>query len=169
LKNGKFLTHFGLLLFFGTFLYKFFNISEISMKFCVFTYLFWFFQKYFLGGTVLANSTKSAFFRHIFVNNFFFKKNFPFFSTFLKSAWNSAFFDTFSDFFKPKFLVVLMEFGLKLCKKYKYDFKKKHFDKVKMGIKKPRILHWFHICWNIFFLNYLLKVISQSIWWVLVT
>ena len=133
-----------------------------------FLYTFFdFFKNNFLG--VLANNTKSAYFRHIFVNNFFFKKNFSFFSTFLKSAWNSAFFDTFSDFFKPKFLVVLMEFGLKLCKKYKYDFKKKHFDKVKMGIKKRRILHWFHICWNNFFFKYLLTVISQSIWWLLVT
>ena len=127
MKNGKFLTHFGLLLFFGTFLYQFFNISEISMKFCVFVYLFWFFKNNFFG--VLANNTKSAYFRHIFVNNFFFKNFFLHFSTFLKSAWNSAFCDTFSDFFKPKVLAVLMEFGLKLCKKYKYDFKKKQRER----------------------------------------
>jgi len=95
-----------------------------------FLYTFFdFFKNNFLG--VLANNTKSAYFRHIFVNNFFFKKDFWNFSTFLKSAWNSAFFDTFSDFFKPKFLAVLMEIGLKLCKKYKYDFKKNILTKSK--------------------------------------
>ena len=31
-----------------------------------------------------------------------------------------------------------MEFGLKVSKKYKYDFKKKHFDKIKIGIKKTQ-------------------------------
>ncbi len=45
----------------------------------------------------MSKSEKSAFFRHVFANNFFVH----FLKTFLmdsKSAWNSAFFDTFLIF-----------------------------------------------------------------------
>jgi len=52
----------------------------------------------------ISKSEKSAYFRHVFANNFlvhFFKT----FSTDSKSAWNSAFFDTFSDFFTKKFFL----------------------------------------------------------------
>ncbi len=54
-----------------------------------------------LSKTILMNmskSEKSAYFRHIFANNFFV----IFFKTFSKdseSAWNSAFFDTHIKFF----------------------------------------------------------------------
>ncbi len=52
--------------------------------------------------TNMSKSEKSAFFRHVFANNFFWKHVFKTFSTDSKSAWNSAFFDTFYDFFKKK-------------------------------------------------------------------
>jgi hypothetical protein len=48
----------------------------------------------------MSKSEKSAFFRHVFANNFFLVHFFKTFSTDLKSAWNSAFFDTF--FIKKK-------------------------------------------------------------------
>ncbi len=50
--------------------------------------------------TNMSKNEKSAFFHHIFANYFFLVH---FFKTFLmdsKSAWNSAFFDTFFDFKK---------------------------------------------------------------------
>ncbi len=53
--------------------------------------------------TNMSKSKKSAFFRHVFANNFFLVHLFKTFSTDSKSAWNSAFFDTFFDFFKKKF------------------------------------------------------------------
>ncbi len=41
--------------FFGAYFYNFFNGFEISVKFCVFLYLFYFFaENFFLGYTVLA-------------------------------------------------------------------------------------------------------------------
>jgi hypothetical protein len=53
--------------------------------------------------TNMSESEKSAFFRHVFDNNFFLVHFFKTFSTDFKSAWNSAFFDTFFDFFNKKF------------------------------------------------------------------
>jgi hypothetical protein len=53
--------------------------------------------------TNMSKSEKSAYFRHVFANNFFLVRFFKTFSTDSKSAWNSAFFDTFLDFFKKKF------------------------------------------------------------------
>jgi hypothetical protein len=55
--------------------------------------------------TNMSKSEKSAFFRHVFANNFFLVQIFKTFSTDSKSAWNSAFFDTFFDFFKKKFFL----------------------------------------------------------------
>ncbi len=52
----------------------------------------------------MSESEKSAFFRHVFANNFFLVHFFKTFSMISKSAWNSAFFDTFFDFFQKKFL-----------------------------------------------------------------
>ncbi len=52
----------------------------------------------------MSKSEKSAYFRHVFANNFFLCVFFKTFSTDLKSAWNSAFFDTFHDLKKKKFL-----------------------------------------------------------------
>ncbi len=52
----------------------------------------------------MSKSEKSAFFRHVFANNFFLVHFFKTFSTDSKSAWNSAFFDTFFDFFQKKIL-----------------------------------------------------------------
>ncbi len=53
--------------------------------------------------TNMSKSEKSAFFRHVFANNFFFGTFFKTFSTDSKSAWNFAFFDTFFDFVKKIF------------------------------------------------------------------
>ncbi len=53
--------------------------------------------------TNMSKSEKSAFYRHVFANNYFLVHFFKTFSTDSKSAWNSAFFDTFSDFFKKFF------------------------------------------------------------------
>ncbi len=50
--------------------------------------------------TNMSKSEKIAFFRHVFANNFFLKHFFNTFSTDSKSAWKSAFFDTFFDFKK---------------------------------------------------------------------
>ncbi len=55
----------------------------------------------------MSKSEKSAFFLHIFANNFLVH----FFKTFLtdsKSAWNSAFFDTFVDNSKKNFCYVIL-------------------------------------------------------------
>ncbi len=49
----------------------------------------------------MSKSEKSAYFRHVFANNFFG----AFFQTFFnnsKSAWNSAFFDTHIELLKKK-------------------------------------------------------------------
>jgi hypothetical protein len=54
--------------------------------------------------TNMSKSEKSAFFRHVFATNFFLVNFFKTFSTDSKSAWNSAFFDTFSNFQKLIFL-----------------------------------------------------------------
>ncbi len=65
-------------------------------------------QKKVISKTSLTNmskSEKSAFFRHIFANNFFLVNFFKTFSMDSKLAWNSAFFDTFFDFFKKIFLL----------------------------------------------------------------
>ncbi len=50
----------------------------------------------------MSKSEKSAFFCHVFANNFFLVHFFTVFSTDSKSAWNYAFFDTFFDFFQKK-------------------------------------------------------------------
>ncbi len=53
----------------------------------------------------MSKSEKSAFFRHVFANNLFLVHFFKTFSTDLKSAWNSAFFDIFFDFVKKNFFL----------------------------------------------------------------
>ncbi len=53
--------------------------------------------------TNMSKSEKSAFFRHVFANNFFLVHFFKTFPTDLKSALNSAFFDTYWIFSKKKF------------------------------------------------------------------
>ena len=60
--------------------------------------------------TNISKSEKSAYFRHIFANNFFWVHFFKTFSTDLKSAWNSAFFNIFMICFKQIFLVILALF-----------------------------------------------------------
>ncbi len=57
----------------------------------------------------MSKSGKSAYFRHVFANNFFgtFLKTF---SPDLKSARNSAFFDTVLDFFKKIFFLSYLYF-----------------------------------------------------------
>ncbi len=55
--------------------------------------------------TNMSKSEKSAFFRPVFAKNLFWVLFFKTFSTDSKSAWNSAFFDTFSDFFKKYFFL----------------------------------------------------------------
>ncbi len=52
--------------------------------------------------TKISKSEKSAYFRHILANNFFWVHFFKPFSTDSKSAWNSASFDTQIEFFKKK-------------------------------------------------------------------
>ncbi len=57
----------------------------------------------------MSKSEKSAYFRHVFANNFFCVHFFNTFSTDSKSAWNSAFFDTHLGFFREKkFLLLLL-------------------------------------------------------------
>ncbi len=48
----------------------------------------------------MSKSEKSAYFRHVFANNFFRYIFLTNFSADLKTAWNSAFFDTFLYFFQ---------------------------------------------------------------------
>ncbi len=63
-------------------------------------------QKKVISKTSLTNMSKSensAFFHHVFANNFFFVNFFKTFSTDSKSAWDSAFFDTFFDLKKKIF------------------------------------------------------------------
>ncbi len=56
----------------------------------------------------MGKSEKSAYFRHVFANNFFWVHFFKNFSSNSKSAWNSAFFDTHIDFFNKKFFLLLL-------------------------------------------------------------
>ncbi len=68
-------------------------------------------QKKVISKTSLTNmskSEKSAFFRHVFAYNFFLVHFFKTFSTDLKSAWNSAFLDTFFDFVQKNFFFVIL-------------------------------------------------------------
>jgi hypothetical protein len=51
----------------------------------------------------MSKNEKSAFFRHVFANNFFLVNFFKTFSTDSKSDWNSAFFDTFFNLKKKIF------------------------------------------------------------------
>ncbi len=63
-------------------------------------------QKKVTSKTSLTNMSKnetSAFFRHVFANNFFLVHFFKTFLTDSKSAWNSAFFDIFFIFCKKHF------------------------------------------------------------------
>ncbi len=63
-------------------------------------------QKKVISKTSLTNmskSEKSAFFRHVFANNFFLVNFFKMFSTDSKSAWNSEFLTPFSIFSKKYF------------------------------------------------------------------
>ena len=61
----------------------------------------------------------------------FFPHFFCYFFNISEFSMKFCVFDTISDFFKPKCSAVFMEFGLKLCKKYKYDFKKNILTKSK--------------------------------------
>jgi hypothetical protein len=65
-------------------------------------------QKKVISKTSLTNmskSEKSAFFRHVFANNFFLVHFFKTFSTESISASKSPYFDTFFDFFKTFFFL----------------------------------------------------------------
>ncbi len=77
-------------------------------------------QKTILSKTSLTNmskSEKSAYFRHIFVKNFFLVHFFKTFSTDSKSAWNSAFFWHLLWCFPKKiFLVIFVLFSNFDCK-----------------------------------------------------
>ncbi len=64
----------------------------------------------------MSKSEKIAFFRHVFANNFFLVNFFKTFSTDSKSAWNSAFFDTFFDKKKKKIYVIFVLFSNFDCK-----------------------------------------------------
>ncbi len=70
-------------------------------------------QKKVTSKTSLTNmsiSEKSANFRHVFANNFFWVHLFKTFSTDSKSAWNSAFFDTHIEFFYQKVFALISTF-----------------------------------------------------------
>ncbi len=58
--------------------------------------------------TNISKSEKSAYFRHVFANNFFWVHFFKTFSTDSKSAWNSAFFDTHFELKKKKKIFALI-------------------------------------------------------------
>ena len=63
-------------------------------------------QKKVISKTSLTNmskSEKSAYFCHGFANNYFMGNFLKTFSSDLKSAWNSAIFGTYFDFFKNFF------------------------------------------------------------------
>ena len=60
--------------------------------------------------TNMSKSGKSAYFRHVFANNFFWVHFFNTFSTDSKSAWNSAFFDTHTEFFDKIFFALFGTF-----------------------------------------------------------
>ncbi len=62
----------------------------------------------------MSKSEKSAYFRHVFANNFFLVHLSKPFSTDSKSAWNSAFFDTHIEFLKKNFFFALIGTFLKL-------------------------------------------------------
>jgi hypothetical protein len=62
----------------------------------------------------MSKSEKSAYFRHVFANNFFLVHFFKPFSTDSKSAWNSAFFDTHIEFLEKNFLFALISTFFKL-------------------------------------------------------
>ncbi len=64
--------------------------------------------------TNMSKSEKSAYFRYVFANNFFFVHFFKPFSTDSKLAWNSAFFDTHIEFLKKIFFVALISTFFKL-------------------------------------------------------
>jgi hypothetical protein len=46
------------------------------------------------------------------------------------------------------FWAVFCAFDFKVWKKYKYDLKNKFLEKIKKGVKKRRISHWFRIRWK---------------------
>ncbi len=56
----------------------------------------------------MSKSEKSAYFRYVFANYFYFVHFFKHFSTDSKSAWNSAFFDTHIEFLPKKFFLLLL-------------------------------------------------------------
>ncbi len=56
----------------------------------------------------MSNSEKSAYFRHVFANNFFWMHFFKTFTTDSKSARNSAFFDTHIEFYIKKMLLLAL-------------------------------------------------------------
>ncbi len=65
----------------------------------------------------MSKSEKSAYFLHVFANNFFLLHFFKTLSTDSKSAWNSAFFDTHIKFLKKNFILFLLALFLNFdCK-----------------------------------------------------
>jgi hypothetical protein len=58
--------------------------------------------------TWVKESEKSAYFRHVFADNFFWVNFVKIFSTDSKSAWNSAFFDTHIEFLNKNFVLLLL-------------------------------------------------------------
>ncbi len=67
----------------------------------------------------MSKSEKSAYFRHVFAPNFFWCVFSKLFSTDLKSAWNSAFFDTLHD--KKKLWLQMRRKRLKKRKTFFYE------------------------------------------------
>ncbi len=55
----------------------------------------------------MSKSEKSAYFRYVFADNFFWSIFSNLFSTDSKSTWNSAFFDTHIEFLEKKFFLLL--------------------------------------------------------------
>ncbi len=60
----------------------------------------------------MSKSEKSAYFRHVFANNFFWVHFFKTFSMDSKSAWDSAFFDTHIEFLNNIFFALISTFCL---------------------------------------------------------
>ena len=58
----------------------------------------------------MSKSEKSAYFCHVFANNFFWCIFSKTFLTDSKSAWNSAFFDTHIEFLKKTFFALFSTF-----------------------------------------------------------
>ncbi len=62
----------------------------------------------------MSKNEKSAYFRHVFANNFFLVNFFTTFSTDSKKAWNSAFFHTHIELLNTNIFLLLL--ALFFCK-----------------------------------------------------